>query len=128
MVQRTNTFLNTFILYVPISYSTVSYCFTLTLVYQFPSLSMSSHIDYQKDTNICLNLFARNRFKMEPMYPRGPLTGRWYRADTVQYQVCQTRGVWGGGLNLKLQLKPDGSDGKKEKNEPNSLGPPAENT
>lgn len=49
--------------------------FTLTLVYQIPSLSMSSHIDYQKDTNICLDLHARNRFKMEPMFPRGPLQG-----------------------------------------------------
>lgn len=101
---------------------------TLTLVYQFPSLSVSSHIDYQVDTNICPDLHAKNRFKMEPMYPRGPLTGR--RGGLIRCNIRSVK-IHEGGVQL-TQLEPETSTktwwSLWRRRELNSLGPPAVNT
>lgn len=86
----------TSLLYVPLSGPQYQIAFTLLCI-RFPlSACLHTLITQKKDTNICLNRHAGNRFKMEPMYPRGPLTGE--SADTQQCQLCQnTRGGGGGG-------------------------------
>lgn len=83
------------------------------LVYQVPSLRTSSSNDYQKDTNICLNLYARESFKIEPLHPKGAFKGdgrdlggvRQSNIRSVRIHVGVVCGLL--GLNLKLQPTPD---------------------
>lgn len=86
----------------------------LTLVYQVPSLCTSSSNDYQKDTNICLNLYARESFKIESLHPKGDFRGdgrelggliqsniRSVRIHVGLYVVCL---AWTWNFNQHLML------------------------
>lgn len=88
---------------------TLQYHTALMLLYQVPSLSTSSSNDYQKDTNICLNLYARESFKIESLHPKGAFKGDGRGLggliQSVRIHVGVVRGLL--GLNLKLQPTPD---------------------
>lgn len=92
---------------------TLQYHTALMLLYQVPSLSTSSSNDYQKDTNICLNLYARESFKIESLHPKGAFKGDGRGlGGLIQSNIRSVRihvGVVHGllGLNLKLQPTPD---------------------
>ena len=96
----------TSLLYVPLSGP--RYEILLSCVSDSLSQHVFIHWLPKKDTNICLNRHAGNRFKMEPLYLRGPLTGE--SADTQQYQLCQnTRG--GGGARRRREVEEEVEEG-----------------